>query len=127
MFAMQTMCRASEGSKIVENKNNIFFSFLAWGGWIVLKKNMIFFLYQKIPLVFSLVTTSYFNFFSRDVHLKVLASEAVQIIGIANISKLLRILYQKSVNLEYNTLVRLADGTNELTTKRLMFQVFFFS
>ena len=32
----------------------------------------------------------------------------------------------KSVNLPYNTLVRWADGTNDLPTKRLMFQVFFF-
>ena len=31
----------------------------------------------------------------------------------------------KSVNLEYNTLVRWADGTNVLSTKCLMFQVFF--
>ena len=34
---------------------------------------------------------------------------------------------QKSVNLQYNTLGRLDDGTNELSTKRLMFQVLFFS
>ena len=33
---------------------------------------------------------------------------------------------QKSVNLEYNTLVRWADGTNESLTKRLKLQVFFF-
>ena len=33
---------------------------------------------------------------------------------------------QKSVNLEYNTLVRWADGTNVSSTKRLMFQVLFF-
>ena len=32
----------------------------------------------------------------------------------------------KSVNLEYNTLVRWADGTNISWTKRLMFQVLFF-
>ena len=31
--------------------------------------------------------------------------------------------FQKSVNLQYNTLVRLADGTNDLSTKCLMFQV----
>ena len=29
----------------------------------------------------------------------------------------------KSVNLQYNTLGRLDDGTNESSTKRLMFQV----
>jgi hypothetical protein len=34
---------------------------------------------------------------------------------------------QKSVNLEYNTLVRWADGTIESSAKRLMFQVLFFS
>ena len=34
---------------------------------------------------------------------------------------------QKSVNLQYNTLGRLDDGTNELWTKSLMFQVLFFS
>ena len=33
---------------------------------------------------------------------------------------------QKSVNLEYNTLVRWTHETNVLLTKRLMFQVFFF-
>ena len=33
---------------------------------------------------------------------------------------------QKSVNLQYNTLVRWADGTNDSSTKRLMFQVSFF-
>ena len=32
----------------------------------------------------------------------------------------------KSVNLEYNTLVRWADGTNVLSTKRLMFHVSYF-
>ena len=32
----------------------------------------------------------------------------------------------KSVNLQYNTLGRLDDGTNESSTKRLMFQVLFF-
>ena len=32
----------------------------------------------------------------------------------------------KSVNLQYNTLVRKADGTNNLPNKRLMFQVLFF-
>ena len=32
----------------------------------------------------------------------------------------------KSVNLQYNTLDRLEDGTNESSTKRLMFQVIFF-
>ena len=32
----------------------------------------------------------------------------------------------KSNNLQYNTLVRLADGTNDSSTKRLTFQVFFF-
>ena len=32
----------------------------------------------------------------------------------------------KSVNLQYNTLVRLDDGTNKSSTKRLMFQVLFF-
>ena len=33
----------------------------------------------------------------------------------------------KSVNLQYNTLGRFDNGTNKLSTKRLMFQVFFFS
>merc|ERR1712016_26656 len=33
---------------------------------------------------------------------------------------------QKSVNLQYNTLGRLDDGTNESSTKRLMFQLLFF-
>ena len=33
----------------------------------------------------------------------------------------------KSVNLQYDTLERLDDGTNESSTKRLMFQVLFFS
>ena len=33
---------------------------------------------------------------------------------------------QKSVNLEYNTLVGWADWTDVLSTKRLMFRVFFF-
>ena len=32
----------------------------------------------------------------------------------------------KSVNLEYDTLVRWADGTNESLTKHLTFQVYFF-
>ena len=32
----------------------------------------------------------------------------------------------KSVNLQYNTLGRLDNGTNESSTKRLMFQVLFF-
>ena len=32
----------------------------------------------------------------------------------------------KSVNLQYNTLGRLDDRTNELSTKHLMFQVLFF-
>jgi hypothetical protein len=31
---------------------------------------------------------------------------------------------QKSINLLYNTLVGLADGTNESSPKRLMFQAF---
>ena len=31
--------------------------------------------------------------------------------------------YQKSVNLQYNTLIRWADGTNDSSTKHLMFQV----
>ena len=31
----------------------------------------------------------------------------------------------KSVNLQYNTLVRWADGTNDPSTKGLMFQVLF--
>ena len=43
--------------------------------------------------------------------------------------KFLTILYTwgnlKSVNLQYNTLVRWADGTNESSTKHLMFQVLF--
>ena len=33
---------------------------------------------------------------------------------------------QKSVNLQYNMLIRLANGTNDSSTKRLMFQVLFF-
>ena len=32
----------------------------------------------------------------------------------------------KSINLQYNTLGRLDDGTNESSTKRLMFQALFF-
>ena len=32
----------------------------------------------------------------------------------------------KSVNLQYNTLVRWDDGTNDSTSKCLTFQVFFF-
>ena len=32
----------------------------------------------------------------------------------------------KSDNLQYNTLVRWADGTKDLSTKHLTFQVFFF-
>ena len=32
----------------------------------------------------------------------------------------------KSYNLQYKTLVRWADGTNDSMTKRLMFQVLFF-
>ena len=32
----------------------------------------------------------------------------------------------KAVNLQYNTLVRWADGTNDSSSKRLMFQVLFF-
>ena len=35
-------------------------------------------------------------------------------------------VYIKSVNLQYNTLGRLDNGTNKSSTKRLMFQVFFF-
>jgi hypothetical protein len=31
-----------------------------------------------------------------------------------------------SVNIQYNTLVCWVDGTNDLSTKRLMFQVLFF-
>ena len=34
-------------------------------------------------------------------------------------------LHLKSVNLQYNTLVRWADGTNDSSTKHLMFQVSF--
>jgi hypothetical protein len=37
------------------------------------------------------------------------------------------VLYLKSVNLQYNTLGCLDDGTNESSTKHLTFQVFFFS
>jgi hypothetical protein len=37
-----------------------------------------------------------------------------------------RALDMKSVNLDYKTLVRWADGTNELSAKRLTFQVFSF-
>ena len=33
---------------------------------------------------------------------------------------------QKSINLQYNMLGRLDDGTNESSTKRLMFQILFF-
>ena len=35
--------------------------------------------------------------------------------------------YLKSVNLQYNTLVRWDDGTNESSTKSLMFHVFFYT
>ena len=35
-------------------------------------------------------------------------------------------IHVQSVNLQYNTLVCWDDGTNDLTTKRLMFQVLFF-
>ena len=35
-------------------------------------------------------------------------------------------LVLKSVNLQYNMLCRLDDGTNKSSTKRLMFQVLFF-
>ena len=41
-------------------------------------------------------------------------------------AEILVIFLQKSVNLQYNTLVCWADGTNVLLTERLMFQVFFF-
>ena len=34
--------------------------------------------------------------------------------------------FKKSENLQYNTLVRWADGTNDSSTKHLMFQVLFF-
>ena len=37
-----------------------------------------------------------------------------------------RLINIKSVNLQYNTLGRLDDGTNESSTKRLMFQALFF-
>ena len=40
--------------------------------------------------------------------------------NLSNVPKL------KSDNLQYNTLVRWADGTNDSSTKRLTFQVFFF-
>ena len=43
---------------------------------------------------------------------------------VLNVSKTGHFL--KSVNLQYNTLVRWANGTNKSWTKRLMFQVFFF-
>ena len=36
-------------------------------------------------------------------------------------------LAQKFVNLQYNTLVRWADGTNKSSIKCLMFKVLFFS
>ena len=42
------------------------------------------------------------------------------------VSLTLRSTYLKSVNLQYNTLVCWADGTNDSSTKRLMFQVSFF-
>ena len=35
-------------------------------------------------------------------------------------------IHLKSINLQYNTLGRLDNGTNEWSTKRLMFQVLFF-
>ena len=35
-------------------------------------------------------------------------------------------IFQESINLQYNTLVRWSDGTTNLLTKHLMFQVFFF-
>ena len=38
----------------------------------------------------------------------------------------MKISLSKSVNLQYNTLSRLDDGTNDSSTKRLMFQVLFF-
>ena len=47
---------------------------------------------------------------------------------LSNILRQLASLGQyKSDNLQYNTLVRWADGTNDSSTKRLTFQVFFFS
>ena len=39
----------------------------------------------------------------------------------------LGIIYQSSVNLQYNTLVCWVDGPNDSLTKRLMLQVLFFS
>ena len=38
----------------------------------------------------------------------------------------LEISHVKSDNLQYNTLARWVDGTNDSSTKRLMFQAFFF-
>ena len=37
-----------------------------------------------------------------------------------------KLRFQKSDNLQYNTLVRWADGTNDSSTKHLTLQVFFF-
>ena len=38
----------------------------------------------------------------------------------------MRVTILKSVNLQYNMLGRLEDGTNESSTKSLIFQIFFF-
>ena len=46
--------------------------------------------------------------------------------GLGGVGKVKFFVILKSVNLQYNTLGCLDDGTNELLTKRLMFQVFFF-
>ena len=45
--------------------------------------------------------------------------------GFRQISEFILLVY-KSVNLQYNTLGCLDDGTKESLTKRLMFQVLFF-
>jgi hypothetical protein len=66
------------------------------------------------------------NVFSHDLLTK--------IIGLLNEVPFQRLVYRenlaliniKSVNLEYNTLGRLDVGTNESSTKSLMFQMLFF-
>ena len=47
--------------------------------------------------------------------------------GLGGVGKVKFFVILKSVNLQYNTLCCLDDGTNESSTKRLMFQVLFFS
>ena len=70
---------------LVMKKIYIFFYF-----W--LESNYVFISYQKLPLVFSLKNTPYFNFLTKDL----LASEALHIVCIENIAKPLWILHQIS-------------------------------